>query len=407
MMEFVSRQWKRQSPPGVRAGNPRRRWGGASIRRMTCCGVVFVLLVLTGCNQNSAFRGLSPWGTAPATPPAANATPPANATAAAAAPATPPKEGALGPGLLGRQTYITDLQRRADEQTRLAEEQRRRLAELQELQRVNEEQLAKLRNEQLAARSEEREQDERRDAMLASRAREAVSRYDEINRRAQKLDQANRNINAEIARVQQQNQILEDQNNLLRRRLDETSQQLHAAIEQTKNSQEKLTTMVASARRRGGATITANSSYRRSLTAVTVAGLNIRQDGEVVRIELPSDRLFETGTARLRAEGPAIIDQVAGVITKHYPRQVIGVEAHSDNSPLGSTQWRNAHQLTAAQAMSVFEHLSYRHAIRPQQMFVLGHGDNYPLSSNGTAAGQARNRRVEIVIYPETVGQRR
>jgi outer membrane protein OmpA-like peptidoglycan-associated protein len=39
-------------------------------------------------------------------------------------------------------------------------------------------------------------------------------------------------------------------------------------------------------------------------------------------------------------------------------------------------------------------------------MFVLGHGENFPLSSNATTAGQARNRRVEVVVYPETVGQR-
>jgi flagellar motor protein MotB len=68
--------------------------------------------------------------------------------------------------------------------------------------------------------------------------------------------------------------------------------------------------------------------------------------------------------------------------------------------------WRSAHQLTAAQAMAVFEQLSYRHQLLPQQLFVLGHGENFPVASNATAAGQSRNRRVEIVIYPEVVGQR-
>jgi outer membrane protein OmpA-like peptidoglycan-associated protein len=55
--------------------------------------------------------------------------------------------------------------------------------------------------------------------------------------------------------------------------------------------------------------------------------------------------------------------------------------------------------------MAVFEQLSYRHRLLPQQMFVLGHGANFALASNATDAGRARNRRVEIVIYPETVGQ--
>ena len=34
-------------------------------------------------------------------------------------------------------------------------------------------------------------------------------------------------------------------------------------------------------------------------------------------------------------------------------------------------------------------------------MFIVGHGANQPVVSNATAAGKARNSRVELVIYPE------
>jgi flagellar motor protein MotB len=33
----------------------------------------------------------------------------------------------------------------------------------------------------------------------------------------------------------------------------------------------------------------------------------------------------------------------------------------------------------------------------------LAMGDNHPLASNGPAAGKAKNRRVDIVIYPDTI----
>jgi outer membrane protein OmpA-like peptidoglycan-associated protein len=37
-------------------------------------------------------------------------------------------------------------------------------------------------------------------------------------------------------------------------------------------------------------------------------------------------------------------------------------------------------------------------------MFVVGFGANHPLYSNADPAGQAANRRVELVIYPDRAG---
>jgi outer membrane protein OmpA-like peptidoglycan-associated protein len=34
----------------------------------------------------------------------------------------------------------------------------------------------------------------------------------------------------------------------------------------------------------------------------------------------------------------------------------------------------------------------------------VAHGANHPVVSNATAAGRTRNRRMELVIYPERIG---
>jgi chemotaxis protein MotB len=334
-----------------------------------------------GCNQGGSTGPFDPYAQ----------TPPGS---------TPPS------GLFARNAYFAELRRKANEQARLAAEQQQQLAQLQDLQRTNEQELAQLRDAQSRQRTGQLEEQRQQEQLLVQRAREALGRYEELEQRARALDVNNRDVQARIAQIQQQNQLLDDQNNLLRQRLDETSRQLASAMDASKQSEERLQTMMASTRRRSGASITANNSYRRNLTAVTVPGLSIRQDGELVRIELPSDQLFEPTTARLRPEANALLDEVANVVLNNYSRQVIGVEAHADNSSLEGTLWRNAHQLTAAQAMAVFEQMSYRHRLLPQQLFVLGHGQNYPLASNATPVGQQRNRRVEIVVYPEVVGQR-
>jgi flagellar motor protein MotB len=301
---------------------------------------------------------------------------------------------------------MAELQRQAATQAQMAAEQQRRIQEMMALQQQTNDQLAAMKRQ-----DEERKQAAamaatNRDKDLAEQARQALGRYGELGERAKELDRNNRDLYTQMAQIQQRSQLLEDQNYLLRQRLKETSDQLASAMQSGQVAEQRLQAVQASTVRRGGATITANSSLKRYLTAVTVPGLNIRQDGELVRIELPADQLFENGTATLRPGSEAQLDQVAQVVIEHYSRQVIGIEAHTDGLPPAGTSFRNPHQLTAAQAMAVFDHMGERHRTLAEQLFVLGHGANYPVASNATSAGQQRNRRVEIVIYPEPVGSR-
>ncbi len=51
--------------------------------------------------------------------------------------------------------------------------------------------------------------------------------------------------------------------------------------------------------------------------------------------------------------------------------------------------------------MAVYEVLTGSMRLRAEQLFVVGHGSNHPVVSNATPEGKQRNRRVELVVYPE------
>ena len=51
--------------------------------------------------------------------------------------------------------------------------------------------------------------------------------------------------------------------------------------------------------------------------------------------------------------------------------------------------------------MTVYDVLVSRTRLQPNQLFVIGHGPNRPVVSNATPDGKQRNRRIELVIYPE------
>lgn len=229
-----------------------------------------------------------------------------------------------------------------------------------------------------------------------------VAQMQDLNRRNSDLDSNNRDLHSQFAQSQQRSQVLSDEVALLRKQLSDTVDKLKTEQTARQDVDNRLSALQASTQFRGGATLKANNSIKESLRLVDVPGLEVRQDGDVIRIELPVDRLFQPGTAQLIPTGTPLLDQVADSITRNYRRQRIGIEGHSDNLAV-SPNMRSSHQLTAAQAIAIFDQLISRNRMPANQLFTMAHGPNHPRFSNGDAAGRARNRRIELVIYPETV----
>jgi chemotaxis protein MotB len=174
---------------------------------------------------------------------------------------------------------------------------------------------------------------------------------------------------------------------------------LAALKEQKQLSEKQVEQMAQAARRRTGAVITANSSLSRSLPGANLPGIEVRTDGDVIRIELPADKLFNSGATTLAPQGAALLDGVVAEILRIYPDQMIGIEGHTDSEP-NSAQVDNL-QFSAGRAMAVYQHLTSRRQFGANQLFTVGHGSNHPIVSNGTPSGRARNNRVELVVYPE------
>ncbi|HEV7223315.1 MAG TPA: OmpA family protein [Pirellulales bacterium] len=226
-------------------------------------------------------------------------------------------------------------------------------------------------------------------------------KYLELQTRADTLDQDNQEHQTLLAQAQQQRKVLEDQLDAVRDQLGGATTQLARLRDERSATDKKVETLAASVKRKAGATITANNSLKEQLPAIDIPGVEVRHDGDVVRIELPGNQLFESGGARLLGPASSLIDSVASEIARAYPSQLIGVEGHTDNDPISNQMWRDNHHLSLGRAMAVYDYLATHSHLKPQQLFVVGHGANHPVVSNGTLAGKDRNRRVELVIYPE------
>jgi flagellar motor protein MotB len=229
-------------------------------------------------------------------------------------------------------------------------------------------------------------------------------RVQELQSRATTLDQDNQEMQSLLAQARQQGKLVEDQLVAVREQLAGASTQLAQLREEKQLTEQQAEALAASTRRRGGAIITANSSLRKSLPGVNIPGIEVREDGDVVRIELPAARLFQPGTAAPQSSAGILLENVAAELARVYPDQIIGVEGHTESDPVRGTQGGDNQQLSVDRAMAVYQQLIARGKLQPSQLFTAGHAGNHPVVSNATPAGKARNNRVELVVYPEKRG---
>jgi flagellar motor protein MotB len=224
----------------------------------------------------------------------------------------------------------------------------------------------------------------------------------QMQQQLRQYEEMNRTLTTQLAQAQQQAQLANDKSNLFQRQLQDYTAQVQQLATTNRQLESQSQSMQASINKRGGAKLTANNSVPTSTSSFRVPGVTVIQEGGLIRMRIPSDQLFVQGSAQIVPSGSSVLDQVATAISASYPRQRIGIEGHTDDGPLYGGIYNSPFQLAGAQSQAVMEQLVKRNNLSPQQLFTIAHGPNHPLGNNQSAAGRADNRRIEIVVYPET-----
>jgi flagellar motor protein MotB len=261
-------------------------------------------------------------------------------------------------------------------------------------------------------------------------ANNGASQVQNLNQRIGAFDVDNQLLNTEVASLQQKLQLANQYNQQLKEQLAGTTSQvqqvfserqtaaqqvaaLQMQLEQSKQnlrlaqttgqptgqlagSSGGVPSQFASS---GGATIRANNSLLQKLNAIQIPGGAARMDGDVIRIEFPTDRLFVSGSYQIQPAQKPVLQNIAGTIRESFPQQIVGIEAHWDNTPLNPAGTTDQ-QLTATQSLAVFEQL-VKLGLPQKQLFTMAMASNRPRHPQGMVGGVSPNRRIELVIYPE------
>ena len=123
--------------------------------------------------------------------------------------------------------------------------------------------------------------------------------------------------------------------------------------------------------------------------------VTIRRSDFWIEVEMKTDILFPSGSARLSDGAVSILEQLGGVLAP-FPNPV-RVEGHTDNKPIKTVLFSSNWELSGARAGSVVRVLA-NHGVDPNRLAVVGYGEQRPLKPNDTVDNRNANRRVVVVI---------
>jgi chemotaxis protein MotB len=123
--------------------------------------------------------------------------------------------------------------------------------------------------------------------------------------------------------------------------------------------------------------------------------VDVQRVGDTIEVDMKSQMLFESGSARLSQQALPALEGLGKVLRPLA--NTVRVEGHTDNRPIATLQFPSNWELSAARAASVV-HFLMRVGIPPSRMAAIGYGEHRPVTDNASEDGRARNRRVTLII---------
>lgn len=123
-------------------------------------------------------------------------------------------------------------------------------------------------------------------------------------------------------------------------------------------------------------------------------GVSVHRDGDNITLLMPGNITFATNSADLNGQFFDVLNSVGKVLTE-FDKTIVEVAGHTDST--GSDAYNQT--LSERRAASVASYLRSQ-SINPDRMITIGLGETMPVADNGTDAGRAANRRVELTMVP-------
>jgi chemotaxis protein MotB len=223
--------------------------------------------------------------------------------------------------------------------------------------------------------------------------------YEDAQAQVRRLQSENARSRVQVASLETERQQLEDEQHKLtmemtklledRSRLKASSEQLQAALNELAHRKAEADRRVAEFK----------ALLTRFKGLIDAGALKVTiSEGRMV-LQLPTDVLFDSGSARLSRAGKETIAQVTTILKevsgRHYQ-----VEGHTDNVPIHNSLYASNWELAAARGLGVVRAM-VEGGIDSSAVSAASYGEYHPVARNDIEEGRRVNRRIEIIVVPD------
>lgn len=147
------------------------------------------------------------------------------------------------------------------------------------------------------------------------------------------------------------------------------------------------------------------SALKTALTDALVSfkgnGLSVEQRDGKVYVSMENKLLFQSGSWSVGNTGKQAIKKLGNVLAAN-PEIAVLIEGHTDSDPyIGNDNLSGNWDLSTKRATEIVKLLLKNNKIKAENLTAAGRGQYQPLATNKTAAGKAKNRRIEVILTPK------
>lgn len=128
--------------------------------------------------------------------------------------------------------------------------------------------------------------------------------------------------------------------------------------------------------------------------------LNVTKIGnDQILLRVAASVFFDSGSTDIHPKAEPFLDKISELFDNYEQSiKMIRIEGHTDNRPMKSAKYDSNWELSAGRAVNVLKYIVEISGLKPEKFSAIGYSEYYPIATNDTEAGRAKNRRVDFFI---------